>query len=1007
METKQSPGCWIYPATWNFRIRRFVVILLLCCVLVWGEAPEVQPAKAQVVNSIAQSYQIFLPMVSSPQQFDLDTPIWTHTSTPASHEVALFRNTFSCGRSGDASLNIFADTRYEVWLDGHWVGRGPARFSQSLREYDVYTLPALTAGTHTLAVLVQWAPNNRRSESVRPLLQGHIEAQTDTGNVICTRTGSNWKAFLSDAWRTDASLVHTWGLIGPTELLDLNHLANNWFSPDYSAEQWPSAVVVSPDLVQNNLPEVRPFDALSYFLDDSYTATRFFSAKTTTIAPIQYNPRSIPLLIQQPISVTVIQQGRLSPGYRLGILNAQTTFPYQVYVSNSTPITFALEILSPPNGIDPATITVDGDGFVWQPVGAARPGVSVARQFLQPGQHKVVFSSLLGATEQVFAFSTTGVNFAPLPFAQGTHAGQRMLLANLVPEVSTSQSALPDPSIHFAELPAYVVLDLGRTVHGRMQVDVIGPAGTIVDVGWDERLWQNTSRPLPYPGALHPQWNQVDSWVLDGSQRILTTIDARAGRYVLIAVWGTGSVDLNQIRVWEERYPVTQKGTFTSSDPLLNQIWQVGITTAYPNMTDAYTDTPWRERGQWWGDTHIIERVNRVAFGDLSLVRRGLRYMAEVYEPGFAPGAAPNNNHANIMDYMMLWVHDLLDYTQLSGENDVLQEVYPVLVQFMQQLEGYQNQNSNLLNLPMASWTETVYIETLGYHSRYGQSAAVNALYYSTLLKAAALAAKVGDAASQVKWEQQANDVRVSMNALLYLPSQNRYLTNIYQGTPYTPTVQAQAWSLAYGISDHPQQVADSLLALISPDPSSPNIEIYGMFWVLEGLGRAGRISDALEIIKKYYSHMLDQGAVTWWEGFNANLSYTGSLSHGWGGSPTWFLTTYVLGLHQTGPSTLEIRPAYQLLSTASGTIPLQSGNVTYSWNYAGCNVDMDIVMPPDAQGILYLPPENLTAIVQNGRIFADFQALQSASLQKGEIALPLLAGESHLNLQRQNCFVP
>lgn len=66
-------------------------------------------------------------------------------------------------------MHIFADTRYEVWLDGVWVGRGPARFSKLRHEYDSLPLGTITPGEHLLAIQVQWSPNSRRSESSTPL----------------------------------------------------------------------------------------------------------------------------------------------------------------------------------------------------------------------------------------------------------------------------------------------------------------------------------------------------------------------------------------------------------------------------------------------------------------------------------------------------------------------------------------------------------------------------------------------------------------------------------------------------------------------------------------------------------------------------------------------------------------------------------------------------------------------------------------------------------------------
>ena len=41
-------------------------------------------------------------------------------------------------------------------------------------------------------------------------------------------------------------------------------------------------------------------------------------------------------------------------------------------------------------------------------------------------------------------------------------------------------------------------------------------------------------------------------------------------------------------------------------------------------------------------------------------------------------------------------------------------------------------------------------------------------------------------------------------------------------------------------------QVVAALLELLAPDPASPNLDVYGMFWVLEALGRTGHIEEAI-----------------------------------------------------------------------------------------------------------------------------------------------------------------
>src|SRR5262249_45964776 len=136
----------------------FAVLLIL--IFGAGSAGAVPPSAsgpdagvARTVRALAPASSststFYLPLVHRPQAFFEDSPIWAHAGPPAPHEVALFRNTFTLAELfADASLTIFADTRYEAWIDGAWVGRGPARFSRQTREYDTLAVGALAAGSH-------------------------------------------------------------------------------------------------------------------------------------------------------------------------------------------------------------------------------------------------------------------------------------------------------------------------------------------------------------------------------------------------------------------------------------------------------------------------------------------------------------------------------------------------------------------------------------------------------------------------------------------------------------------------------------------------------------------------------------------------------------------------------------------------------------------------------------------------------------------------------------------
>ena len=51
---------------------------------------------------------------------------------------------------------------------------------------------------------------------------------------------------------------------------------------------------------------------------------------------------------------------------------------------------------------------------------------------------------------------------------------------------------------------------------------------------------------------------------------------------------------------------------------------------AVPGLAfDALVDCPWREQAQWWGDARVQSLVMVYAFGDVSLLERGIRQVAQ------------------------------------------------------------------------------------------------------------------------------------------------------------------------------------------------------------------------------------------------------------------------------------------------------------------------------------------------------------------------------------------
>jgi alpha-L-rhamnosidase len=901
-----------------------------------------------------QTFSVYLPAVLRSTGSGLPGhAIWA-AGPIQNGSVALFRRRFDLPSGAvEAALDVFADTRYEVWLDGEWLGRGPARFGLKRQEFDTYALGPLAPGAHQLAILVQYAPNTRRSVDLGGGLHAGLRERVDGAWRTLLATDERWRALVSPAWDAEAGPVHRGSLIGPMELLDLRRLPQEWPQLKYDDRSWPAARA----LVDGSGGD--PFPALL--------------------------PRTIPPLVETiRLPVRVVESGWISPQRR--ILEWEhpqgTSAPAwtSLTLTALAPTTLRLE------AIENGALEIDGQRLTWRALDEPRrPDLVVAEGLVAAGTH--VLRVEVPPQGRSLAIDTREIALHdPHPRIQTHDPGRRTLLGDPAPDVTNAFSIFlaaggAEIEVPAGDTPRYVVLDFGQTIHARLDVLAKGQAGTIIDAGWDERL--TGGRALPAPGSLmNGAWSQVDSWVLDGTPRRLTTLDARAGRYLTLQIYGPGSVRLSGLHARREAYPVLPAGEFSSSDPLLDEIWQTGVDSLIPNMTDAYTDTPWRERGQWWGDAFVSFAVNRAAFGDQKLLRRGLRQMADDIDLDGRPAPfVPRQDDGMLLDYGMLWIESLYTGWQLGGDLDLVRELYPDLLRLLSFIETYESPNG-LLDLPRAHWSQSALIDWPAVTSRSGESTALNALYAANLQQAGEMLLALGRQQEGQRALDKSQSVIATMQRRLFLPERGCYAATrhaLEDGGLLAPSPHAQAWALCYGVvpTEHRQAVADCLLAQLEPffDAEGwPAVEIYGMLWTLDALAYADRTTPALDLIREQYGRLLERGATTWWELFTPNQDRGHSLSHAWGGAPTWFLSTHVLGGQVLGPQSWRIAPHPGDLAWARGAVPIAASSgepvrIEIDWTAQCGAFQLTFQAPEETQGEVRLPVPKHARVTLDGAL--------------------------------------
>ena len=230
-----------------------------------GESPKIAKNRPLAVQRIAAILCLYLGVcgVGGAQGVPLQTAfdptgaalahsfIWTRPPTATNDSLhAVFRRSFDLAAPPKtARLHLFAYTRYQLFVNGDYVGRGPNRFENRRPEYDTWEIgPRLRAGGNVIAVLVHrdWPGLDPRSLGQTlsrfrrhdPGFTARLEmTAADGGQTIVTSDGS-WRAFAETGLgkppeRSYSSIPETY---------DVSASPGEWQSAAFDDRQVPLAV---------------------------------------------------------------------------------------------------------------------------------------------------------------------------------------------------------------------------------------------------------------------------------------------------------------------------------------------------------------------------------------------------------------------------------------------------------------------------------------------------------------------------------------------------------------------------------------------------------------------------------------------------------------------------------------------------------------------------------------------------------------------------------------------
>ncbi|MBI5651195.1 MAG: family 78 glycoside hydrolase catalytic domain [Chloroflexi bacterium] len=767
-----------------------------------------------------------------------------------------------------APVMVTADGRYQLFVNGVLVGRGPARSSAAYRYADPYDLaPYLKPGRNVIAALAHSYGRNTAWYELPGwdyarafgcggfFLQGEVVTARD---VVQLDTDASWRCLTADVWQRDVPS----NSLGFSEVYDARRAPENWNALAFDDTSWEHAEILRVP-GRNYTGDVIPFQFLAV--------------------------RDIPAQREGPLAFGAVLSCN-------EIANAPT--------SNDLAAQMDQEI------------------------------------------------------------------FLPL-----THCRVINVIASEAKHSPTTEITTTDAH------SVSIVYDFGQVVAGYIRFELEGAAGALVDFYPGEQLLPD-GRVRIFDGIPGFDAPIAHRYILCDGAQTWERFEWNGLRYLQVTYRNCAQpLHVRAVAVNQTGYPVQARGQFECSDDTLNRIWHAGARTLQLCMHDAFVDCPSREQRQWM-DAYLDTRINYAAFGDAQLAARMMRQIALSQRPeGLTMMAAPGDfsvlGFTNIPDFCLYWIMTIGDYIQFTGETKIVDELYSSVVKAIQWFERQLNAENLLTDVP--HWVFVEWAET----DKKGQVAALNAQFVAALCVAAQIARIAEHSRAAIYFDALATRVRDALNELLWDESRGVYADARRDGKlSRRISQQSNAAMIAFDIAPRERWdrmfetiLDESRLVLthalghdgeVTPFDEEKNVvqaQPFYSHFLHRALRQAGKFDNIIANIRARWSAMIANGESTFRETWQ--LEPITSKCHAWSATPTFDLSTDILGIAPLEPGFARFRVAPQIenLAWARGAFPTPRGDIQVAWRRDANRFELSLTVPENTQAEIVLPAREIMIV--------------------------------------------
>jgi alpha-L-rhamnosidase len=565
-----------------------------------------------------------------------------------------------------------------------------------------------------------------------------------------------------------------------------------------------------------------------------------------------------------------------------------------------------------------------------------------------------------------------------------------------------------EPGTRTEPSPGVIVYDVGQTLTGWATLRIAAPNGTPIEVFYSEKR-DSTGRASIVGNDLVFGQLQTDYYVARGSgvETWSPRFTNKGFRFVQISAPNgqplPAGVTVTIERIDQVRSGVTATSGFVSSNGTLNRIHGNTAWAIQSNLQGVITDTPVYEKNAWTGDAQLTsgtastlfdtERLYRKMFqdmlddqtvhGEVSLLAPTNQNYGYAGKPAFKPadccGATPA--------WDAFWFVIPWEAYQRFGDVRALAKTYPAMQRYLDDwIPQWTSRDGDGLAYTLTSglgdWVPPQGVPTV---NRIASTA-----YYAHMARIAARAATVlGRSEDAARYDTLFSRIRRDFNTA-FLGADGVYRERPIPGAapaaaggppaarvPMRDYVQtAQILPLAFGL------VPDSLRASVAAKLAADIVEksggnayvgVLGARYVLPVLTATGHHDAAYTVATQtdepswgYWTDSLHFTAL----GEHWYAATRSQNHHMFGAIVQWFYED-LAGMRALEPGyrRIEFRPEVPSRGLDSVAVSYESvrGLVASRWRRVAGGLELDVIIPPNATGVVYVPATSAARVTEIG----------------------------------------